>query len=288
MVYQLTTNRDTWLKATPEQSATIRKRNLPNTLLAIAAGTVLQCHDVVFWEGKHVSADIDGDDHYYLQLVEPLADSPAIRWFAFAQHTDLDEGDHPDPHDTPVIIAEDRKVAAAKAIVRLSAQSTQDAKSEAAKQDLGPLVSIPGFSGQKRLLEPIYWQGTTPSRFTWAEATKNGQRIPINASVTQRVIQGAKRMDRFRSMAGGPLFVTSWYRDPITNRRVGGASRSQHLQGWAVDFYGPSDLVAFFHTMKRDAVGSNGGLAIGRGFIHTDAGPRRRWHYPGGPKVNLW
>jgi len=293
MVYKLHIKADTWLKATPEQSATIRAR-VPSAelekhfLLAIAAGTKLVCHDVFFWEGRHVDPSIDADDHYFLQLVEPQPNSQALRWFAYAPHTDLDEGSHPDPHDEPIIIDENKKAEAAKALVRLSAEAVQDAVSQAAKEDLGPLVSIPGFSAKKRLLEPIYWNGNTPSRFTWAEATKNGQRIPVSAAVSQRIVQGAKRMDRFRSMAGGPLFITSWYRDPVTNRRVGGATRSEHLKGWAVDFHGPTDLAAFFEKMKRDSVGGAGGLAIGRGFIHTDAGARRRWHYPNGPKVPLW
>ncbi|MEL6214946.1 MAG: hypothetical protein AAFQ99_04640, partial [Pseudomonadota bacterium] len=92
MTYKLRIKQDTYLKATPEQSATIRMRNIPNALLAIAAGTDLTCHDAYFWEGHNVQAAIDGDDHYAIQLTEPRPDSLGLRWFVWAQDAELDEG----------------------------------------------------------------------------------------------------------------------------------------------------------------------------------------------------
>lgn len=45
---------------------------------------------------------------------------------------------------------------------------------------------------------------------------------------------------------GGPAQVTSWWRSPDTNTRVGGAETSQHLVGTALDLAGPgaADLAA--------------------------------------------
>jgi hypothetical protein len=43
----------------------------------------------------------------------------------------------------------------------------------------------------------------------------------------------------------GPLQVTSAYRSPEVNKRVGGASKSQHVQGQAADlkFFGGNDVL---------------------------------------------
>ena len=154
----------------------------------------------------------------------------------------------------------------------------------------GPLIRVPGITEMVGLNSPIY-EGCN---FTWAEATKNGSRIPIDATITQNIVYAAKRMDKIRAYLGDiPLIPTSWYRDPVTNRRIRGASQSQHLKGLAIDFWSPAmDLVKIFYMLKP--YHTKGGLAVGRGFVHVDfrgapgEGYPARWLYPGGPQVSLW
>jgi uncharacterized protein YcbK (DUF882 family) len=74
----------------------------------------------------------------------------------------------------------------------------------------------------------------------------------------------------------GPLTVNSTCRSARHNRRVGGAPRSYHLTGNAVDFrvggsYG--QVLAFLARLR-----TVGGLKhYGRGVFHIDTGPRRTW-----------
>lgn len=74
----------------------------------------------------------------------------------------------------------------------------------------------------------------------------------------------------------GEVRVISTYRDPARNRRVGGATRSMHLECRAIDFIVPGrhrDLTAFLRS--RPEVG---GYARYRGgSYHIDDGPRRTW-----------
>ena len=148
---------------------------------------------------------------------------------------------------------------------------------------------VPGMSEQVHQNSPIYFQGN-PTNFTWGEATKNGSRIPVDSNITSNIIKLAGYMDKVRDYLGNkPIGITSWYRDPDSNRSVGGATRSQHLVGNAVDFYiVGEDVVDTFTKMKRYHTTS--GLACGSDFIHVDLRPGGpvRWTYPGGPNVDLW
>jgi len=87
------------------------------------------------------------------------------------------------------------------------------------------------------------------------------------------------RLDRMRDMIGKPFIITSAYRDPLHNARVGGAPQSYHKRGKAFDISLRGHNV---DQMKRAAerVGF-GGIAVSRrgSFIHVDTGTRRTWEY---------
>ncbi|MBE9177688.1 DUF882 domain-containing protein [Oculatella sp. LEGE 06141] len=73
--------------------------------------------------------------------------------------------------------------------------------------------------------------------FTWAEATHGGTRMPPNQATVDAVVRIARMAQQARDRIGRPFRITSWYRPPDINRRVGGASQSRHIVGDAIDFY---------------------------------------------------
>ncbi|MEM8809791.1 MAG: D-Ala-D-Ala carboxypeptidase family metallohydrolase, partial [Cyanobacteria bacterium P01_G01_bin.38] len=73
--------------------------------------------------------------------------------------------------------------------------------------------------------------------FTWSEATRGGTRMPPNQATVDAMIRIARLAQQARDRIGRPFIITSWYRPPDVNRRVGGASRSRHIVGDAIDFY---------------------------------------------------
>jgi len=73
--------------------------------------------------------------------------------------------------------------------------------------------------------------------FTWAEATHGGTRVPPNQSTVNAIVRIAVLAQQARDRIGRPFFITSWYRPPDINRRVGGVSNSRHIVGDGIDFY---------------------------------------------------
>lgn len=143
----------------------------------------------------------------------------------------------------------------------------------------GPTIKLPGFTSEFLLNGPIHSEKTP--HFTWAEATKNGTRIPTDRSVVENIVAIAKVMEEVRTKFGGkPITVNSWYRDPATNRRVGGASRSRHLVGDAVDFTVEGMIPQEVQRQLDPWWGARGGLASASSFTHIDKrNYRARWQY---------
>lgn len=144
--------------------------------------------------------------------------------------------------------------------------------------------ALPGYTGVYYSNDPI---ASFAPNFTWREAlhfgSSGGYRRPANAGVVRQIIAAARNMQAIRERFGGKVItVTSWYRDPVTNAAVGGATQSRHMQGDAVDFQvaglSPRDVYRALDAWH----GSKGGLAHGVGFTHSDwRGYRARWSYPG-------
>lgn len=135
----------------------------------------------------------------------------------------------------------------------------------------GPSIRLPGYASAFYLRESILPGGN----FTWSEATKGGSRIPSTKGVVNNILALASRLETARAQVGRPFVVTSWYRDTVTNRMVGGAKYSRHVYGQAVDFYVPGLSTTRVATILSDWPG---GLGWYPTWIHLDTGPRRRWY----------
>lgn len=154
---------------------------------------------------------------------------------------------------------------------------------------MSPSIQLPGITQPQLSSSPIY----SGSNFTWGEATKNGSRIPVQtrfegmiipaAQITANIIKLARELDSLRAEFGNrPIIITSWYRDPILNRSVGGVRNSQHVLGWAADIQvsgiSPNDVA------EKIANSWSGGLGDSTAFTHIDlrhllGWSSARWNY---------
>lgn len=88
------------------------------------------------------------------------------------------------------------------------------------------------------------------------------------------------KLQELRDKLGAPLLITSAYRSPEHNRKVGGAKNSYHLKGVAFDIRMENQDPVAFEAAARD-VGFRGvGYYPRQGFMHIDLGPERTWGAP--------
>lgn len=88
-------------------------------------------------------------------------------------------------------------------------------------------------------------------------------------------------LEEIRKRAGDqPVHVTSGYRPPAYNRKVGGVSNSTHIDGLAADIYSDYISVDELYDICDKVIGDRGGVGYypNQGFIHVDLrGYRARW-----------
>lgn len=78
-------------------------------------------------------------------------------------------------------------------------------------------------------------------------------------------------LDACRDLAGVPFKITSSYRSPEKNRRVGGSPGSMHLKGRAVDIVCPDSAHRF--AVVKAAVNLGMTVGIMRDALHLDNRP---------------
>jgi Peptidase M15 len=144
-------------------------------------------------------------------------------------------------------------------------------------------VKIPGISKPVPLTRPIH--ATKAPNFSWGEVTHGGTRQLPSGKEVQGAIDTAIELQKIRNAIGKALTITSWYRDPVTNRNVGGASQSQHMTGRGVDFrvegYTGKQLYELLDKMYPDKYGIGFYGKSRASIVHFDSRPGKpgRWFH---------
>lgn len=96
-------------------------------------------------------------------------------------------------------------------------------------------------------------------------------------------------LQNIRNQFGKPIIINSGYRTPEYNKKVGGATRSQHCYGTAADIVVdgiPPASVAIAAEKALKEIGHPGGIGLYKSFVHVDVRSKRyRWDKRSGKEV---
>ena len=88
-----------------------------------------------------------------------------------------------------------------------------------------------------------------------------------------------RRLQAIRTQTGLPVRINSGYRCPAHNKKVGGASGSQHLFGKAADIVIVGLPIAEQRKICEQFFG-DGGIGYAKTYTHVDVrGKKARWTY---------
>lgn len=105
---------------------------------------------------------------------------------------------------------------------------------------------------------------------------------PTPQHIQIRLVELAMNLEKLRAYLGAPITITSGYRTPEYNRKVGGAPRSQHVEGRAADIrvqgLSPAQVAAKIEELIANGDMAQGGIGIYNSWVHYDIrGVRVRW-----------
>lgn len=135
---------------------------------------------------------------------------------------------------------------------------------------------------------PVASGGPSP-HLSWSElACNDGTPYPHEWWVTRALPLSAEFEEIRRRCGDRPILVSSAYRTQAYNSRVGGASRSQHPEGRALDLTpGPGlGLIRLYEQAYAVAVERKviRGIALYPSFVHIDIRPSVRLVQWGGKR----
>lgn len=144
---------------------------------------------------------------------------------------------------------------------------------------------LKGFKGEVDMTSLV----VPNSNFTWGELLHWKDfnyldvRLPREVQHSYNIVNLIKKIQPIRETIGLSFKVTSGYRPDPYNRRAGGATRSKHKFGQAVDFMivGLPKGVTHRHMASHIYydLGFGGGVGGYSGWIHLDTGTRRKWGF---------
>jgi uncharacterized protein YcbK (DUF882 family) len=93
----------------------------------------------------------------------------------------------------------------------------------------------------------------------------------------------AEQLQVLRDFVGKSITINSGYRSPAYNKKIGGASRSQHLLGTAADIridgVSAREVHGIVSELIKDGRMKEGGLGKYSSFTHYDIrGTKARWN----------
>jgi uncharacterized protein YcbK (DUF882 family) len=113
--------------------------------------------------------------------------------------------------------------------------------------------------------------------------SKCGRDIPNN--VLPNILQLAKNLQVLRDAIGKSISITSGYRSPQHNKKIGGAKDSQHVKGMAADIkvagMTPKEVALVIEGLIESGKMKQGGIGIYPSWVHYDiffgGKNKRRW-----------
>ncbi|MEL6229571.1 MAG: D-Ala-D-Ala carboxypeptidase family metallohydrolase [Cyanobacteria bacterium J06627_3] len=257
MAIQLTSDRPTKLVREIDQSSNLP----PEKVVDVAEGEILDLN----WSTT-IPDDIatEIDEANYLLLSLKTKTKGYHNWYGFKKHVVVIGND---PKNQPK--NENLVLAVANSIPQPDKKKI--------------VTTIPGIR-ECNLYDPVHRE--LASNITWKELLHwdeeaNHFRCPANEGITTRLIKLAIELQDIRDIWGLPLQINSGYRDPDTNRRVGGAKYSRHCQGDGADIVIKGVPTAQVNaTLASRPEFKYRGLASAKRFTHVDLrGYYARWDY---------
>jgi uncharacterized protein YcbK (DUF882 family) len=109
---------------------------------------------------------------------------------------------------------------------------------------------------------------------------KDGSDIPNSALLN--ITELARNLEVLRTAINKPIAITSGYRSPKYNAKIGGVKDSQHLRGTAADIkvkaMTPKEVALVIEGLIESGKMKEGGIGVYPTFTHYDIrGRKARW-----------
>lgn len=109
---------------------------------------------------------------------------------------------------------------------------------------------------------------------------KDGSDIPNDALLN--IVELARNLEVLRTAINKPITITSGYRSPKYNAKIGGVKDSQHLRGTAADIkvlgMTPKEVALIIEGLIESGKMKEGGVGVYPTFTHYDhRGRKARW-----------